>query len=550
MKKFYVAVLMFMLVAIGLTTQAQAADRVIRLVINDQEVKTDVPPLLVNGRTMVPVRVVSENLGALVGWNGQEQRVNIRLDSNMISFKVGQALADVNGKQMELDAPAMMEQGRTLLPIRFVSENLGADVVWDSEKYEVRIKQKVAEPEPQLPAPSDNPSASSQPKVKITGITNHQVNRLVISVEPLQHVKTAGIFNQPETASTQKTADISSEKQSSEDDNTSDASSTTYNESSQVDDSQAPEWVQALGSNQNQTGQPASGLNQQKEDNQASGYQVNRATDADAKLKWRAFTMDNPDRLVLDITDAAVDRNFSPDALTFPPDSQSLIKGIRVSQYSLSPYTVRVVVDLREKASYTVEESNGRLTVQLGTYRYKVVVDAGHGGTDPGAKGVVVGWEKEFNLNIAKKVADKLNQMGFEALESRPDDNFISLQGRVEFANQQNADAFVSIHMNSFSNPKSGGTEVYYTREDSKALAETVAERLAPAIGTDNRGTNTANFYVIKNTTMPAILIETLFISNKEENEFVADPANQEKIAQAIADSIKAYFDSRASQSD
>ena len=118
--------------------QAAAAGE-ITLVINGALTKTDVPPMLVNGHTLVPLRVVSANLGAQVDWDQASQVATVTSGSLSIVIKVGDAQARVGDRTVTLAAPARLVSNRTMVPIRFVSESLGASVFWDQAKRQVTV---------------------------------------------------------------------------------------------------------------------------------------------------------------------------------------------------------------------------------------------------------------------------------------------------------------------------------------------------------------------------------------------------------------------------
>lgn len=111
----------------------------ISLHINGRSVPTDVPPVIVDGRTMVPIRVISENLGAAVHWEQTTRRAIITSGANRVVITVDQVLASINGKEVSLDVPATIISGRTMVPIRFVSEALGAAVHWDGSTRTVAV---------------------------------------------------------------------------------------------------------------------------------------------------------------------------------------------------------------------------------------------------------------------------------------------------------------------------------------------------------------------------------------------------------------------------
>ena len=109
--------------------------------VDGRRFENDVPPVVKNGRTFLPIRVVAENLGATVGWNGKTQSVTIEKDGKMIEVPIGKQTVWIDGKTVELEQAAFVEKGRTYLPLRFVSENLGAEVVWDAKNSQARIIQ-------------------------------------------------------------------------------------------------------------------------------------------------------------------------------------------------------------------------------------------------------------------------------------------------------------------------------------------------------------------------------------------------------------------------
>ena len=107
--------------------------------LNGEHLTNDVTPIIKGGRTMLPIRLVAETLGATVAWNEAEQSVTIGKGNTEIVIYIGQAFALVNGDPVSLDAPACIQDDRTYLPVRFVAENLGADVVWDATAQTVTI---------------------------------------------------------------------------------------------------------------------------------------------------------------------------------------------------------------------------------------------------------------------------------------------------------------------------------------------------------------------------------------------------------------------------
>lgn len=183
-----------------------------------------------------------------------------------------------------------------------------------------------------------------------------------------------------------------------------------------------------------------------------------------------------------------------------------------------------------------------------------IVVDAGHGGIDPGA---VRGEkrEKDVTLPISKKVAKHLSQAGAVVIMIRDSDRDLAgddfkgsvyqrkrqdLANRVKKANEANADLYVSIHTNADVSPRWSGAQVFYNpgSEKSKLVAETIQKELSTILGNTKRKAKTGSYYVLSNTKMPTVIVEVGFLSNPAEAELLYDPAYQNKVAYAIYSGI------------
>lgn len=216
----------------------------------------------------------------------------------------------------------------------------------------------------------------------------------------------------------------------------------------------------------------------------------------------------------------------------------------------------------------------------------KIVVDAGHGGKDPGATGPSGIREKEIVLDIAKRLKRKLEQKGFEVVMTRDRDEFLTLGERTEVASKAKADLFISVHANSSPSRSISGVEVYNLREmtmaekredqrrknhqllfnkfsmsqdnsDLKAILEDMmftykvaeepklsarmADSLSKRIGTTNRGARTAGFFVLRNTLIPSILVEVGYLTNPKEERMLKTGEFREKVADGVADVIADY---------
>jgi N-acetylmuramoyl-L-alanine amidase len=174
--------------------------------------------------------------------------------------------------------------------------------------------------------------------------------------------------------------------------------------------------------------------------------------------------------------------------------------------------------------------------------RATVVVDAGHGGDDPGTIGVGRTYEKDINLEVARKVAAQLEQRGVAVIMTRTQDRFIELEERADIANRHNADLFVSIHADSAPNPDIQGFTIYVARDassEARKAAQTISRALS-GTGSDTRGIREADYRVLVRTVCPAVLVELGYLSNAADARQLRDGAFQNRLAQAIADGILA----------
>ena len=186
----------------------------------------------------------------------------------------------------------------------------------------------------------------------------------------------------------------------------------------------------------------------------------------------------------------------------------------------------------------------------------KIAIDAGHGGNDSGAIGPSGVMEKTVTLRVALALEQLLKAEGATVIMTRHDDVEVSplgkkasaveeLKARCEVANRANADIFVSIHADSFTNPNARGSTGYYYSlgsPKSRQLADLIRRGLIEQIKTPSRGTQPCNFYVVRNTDMPATLVELAFISNPDEERLLNSKDGIRSAALGILDGIEDYF--------
>ena len=183
-----------------------------------------------------------------------------------------------------------------------------------------------------------------------------------------------------------------------------------------------------------------------------------------------------------------------------------------------------------------------------------IVLDPGHGGSDPGAIGPTGLQEKQVTLPIAEYLKSILEAKGAKVILTRTTDVDVygphasgvdELQARVNVANGNQADAFISIHINSFSNPNVGGIATYYFdgSDQSKKLASSVQGQIAEHSGFNgDRGIQPGNLYVLRHSLMPSILVELGFISNPKEEGHLKEASTRQEFANELAKGLELYF--------
>jgi len=179
-----------------------------------------------------------------------------------------------------------------------------------------------------------------------------------------------------------------------------------------------------------------------------------------------------------------------------------------------------------------------------------IMVDPGHGGFDLGARMSSVN-EKSLALSTSLLVRKYLKERGYRVIMSRMRDVFIPLATRAAVANKTRCHLFLSLHFNAAKNVTASGVEVfYYDSKDkyrsgaSKKLARHIQNHMVERTKARDRGVKGGNFHVIRETNMPAVLIEGGFITHDKERDLLKAESYREKIAMAITDGVDAYFKS------
>ncbi|MBS0603556.1 MAG: N-acetylmuramoyl-L-alanine amidase [Verrucomicrobia bacterium] len=177
-----------------------------------------------------------------------------------------------------------------------------------------------------------------------------------------------------------------------------------------------------------------------------------------------------------------------------------------------------------------------------------IILDAGHGGTDEGAK-VNTFMEKKLTLTTSLLIKKHLEELGYRVIMTRSRDAYLPLQRRVSIANKTKGSLFVSVHFNSSPSTEAQGVEIFYfdskemwRARASKRLANCILHRIVDQTEAVSRGVKQGNFHVIRETDMPAVLVEGGFITNRDERAKLRDRAYLDRLAVGVAQGIDKYM--------
>ncbi len=555
----------------------------IKIYLEDKLLVSDVKPFIENDRTMVPVRMIAENMGHDVLWNPTNRMVTILSTRQRIILTIDSNIAQVGKKQVEMDTTAIIRDDRTYVPIRFVSENFGFDVDWDGDTRTVFITAPKATPTPSpTPKPTSSPKPSQTPG-NVSGdygttdedddliinkiFTERTANQLYLKIQA-----TGGRIDRPKTMELDNPLrfvidipdavldmDIREIKVGSE-------YISKVRFSQFTNDPNSVRIVIDLNKDADITYDYQDGfftLAMKDSPSEIKKISAKKQAETDVLtissntvLTPEHFVLYNPYRIVFDFYNT----KCSASSLNFQGQFVEKV------QFYEHPDKTRVTITAEEDSAYEFKADGTSFQISVSEpllpqvtpkpginnsdakYQKVIVLDAGHGGTEPGTlgklDGEVVVKEKDINLQIANRVLKILREQGYNVIATRTTDTYVGLTTRAEIANSANADLFVSIHNNSFDNPEAQGTLTMYAYDDpkdgnnisGKTIAQIMQKELVKGTEGQDRGLlKNPQIVVIRRTQMPAILVECLFMSNEEDLLELLDEDRLDKIAKHIA---------------
>lgn len=537
-----IAVTIFMMILI-FPAAVHAASCTIQ--INGKTIETDAEPIIESGRTLVPVATIVDYLGGSADWDSVSKGVTLKYGNNTVNLKIGATTASVNGKNITMEvAPRIVTVdkyggGRTMVPIRLISESFGYQVGWDGKNRVVSINAGSLKNDKNNSKNQNNSSnTSNQDKIPVLTQTVNHITNISISAEKKISGDSKNTYTLIEISADKslKTGSNAGEWISSPTRYFIDFPATSLNSS--VKNSMSFRSANSVVSSV-RTGHPSEGtvrivVDLAEKINPTITYSSNGKTmeiyfrenssRGDSAQSPTTPTVDDNKK---DADSENTNVNNPVNDNTAPPVAPVVtnINNDTVGQFPYNPY------------------ADGKLVV---------CIDPGHGQTTGGKRSPdssLMEWE--FNRSVAYKLKPLLEANGIQVIMTVEEDDRTdpSLKDRVAIANNAgNVDLFVSIHANASGSGQRwtdpSGWEVYSWNKGT--IAENAAKSLASATKSAGlfkmRGTKTANFYVIKNTTMPSILIEHGFYTNYEECQKLKSDYFRNAIAQVDCTGILNFF--------
>ena len=615
-------------------------------------VPKDMPAVIIDGRTMLPMRQIAQELGCEVNWNEAAKQIYVMRGSDIIVFTVDSKTGYENGKEFTMDVPATIVNDRTMLPVRALADALHLNIKWDDPNRIVSIQSgdTVVKDEPKAPESGQTttgtltgiqmPSAKDADqtftiqadgpmgryektfvddqkivldfygaKSSLPGEITKTNSDIVTGIRTATHENNGDSF-------TRVVFDLSGKKkyevtQSADKKNiTISFGKTTVDKISAVH-SQNKDIITiggtgSFGASVAMTADPQKiivtipncqsnlsdkintdelqyVLDGKVDTSKGNTVELVLAVEDLVQYSYREETQNlileiypttlknmrydkNANVLYLDkkdkidtgsvkFEDHYLDGYFD---VTLPGGYESDygygtydVKGTVVENIEVSTKGGNTTFRFKQNriSAYEVTDEGDSYAIRVKNpkevYDKVLLLDAGHGGKDPGTSGNGM-QEKNLNLTIAQKIAQKLQGSGIKVYMTRDSDVYPENSTRAKTANDI-ADLMVSIHMNS--GPETAnGTETLYqvhandngARLTSKQLAEILQGKVVSATGNTNRGAKLwTDVLILNRTTVPSVIVEVIFITNTGDALKISNPAYQDQVAQAIADGIQ-----------
>jgi N-acetylmuramoyl-L-alanine amidase len=604
--------------ALGGTAMSATVAPALTVILNNQQLRfNEVAPIIENGRTLVPLRVIFEAMGATVDWDPATGTATATRGNTTVVLPLNSTQPTVNGVVWKLDVPSRIVGGRTLAPLAFVGRAFGGNVGWDEVNRTVNIQAPakdgsrvvavtVGKDGVNLRSGADRSFPSVDfvlpgERLNVLGEQNgwYQVNRgaknawvagWVVDVswqeavppEPIPQLEGLRLSTLRDNSGLRIVMEsgvkLETKLNKTSGKITYEFANVQMEGTSYIEPPFGNQLIRAQASNQ--------GKNVVVEIQFPTGVEYLTTTENEGERAVltipdfisgvaRSTFGNSGEKITISSTVAlAYTSNQTGTSLELVLDN--VLPGKAQASYNYDSHLISsmefngktagsvsqtvLTLTTRQPAKFAVGLSSDLATLNIMFIDQSeiqnrvpmVVLDAGHGGKDTGARGDGID-EKDVNLAIVLNVGEILTQKGIKVVYTRNDDSYLSLDEISNIANLYNAALFVSIHSNANLSPDPSGTETYcyypmenpqlFLQKDERFnLATKLQQALVAKLGLNDRGVKQANFSVLRNTQMPSALVELAFISNPGECELLKQQQFRDLAAQAIADGIEGYM--------
>lgn len=551
---------------------------IFKLEVEGEILKTQMPPIVFDGYSVVPARDVFEKLGSTVKWEDKTQTVTVSKDEMVINVSINSKTAYVNGKKKTMPISPKLINGKTMIPVRFVGDTLGYFVDFNSETDTVIIRKKDPEKIVYITKSSVKQSddgvtltlttKGAQPEVNTFNLDNPK--RMVFDIIDGEY------STMPQSITC--TDKVISGVRFGQNDNARIVFDVTEFSEYKITKSSTKVTIFVEGGKALQPTEEPVATTPSKEEKpdvtqEPDAEKTDEPTPQPTPEPFSIAIKSSGGRDYVKVVSAKVGnatRLKSPVSVSFELTGEDLpLTASEINQNANFVQTLKYTPVSKTKAKVTLMIKDNNFNVvqtqdsfyimaQKAEKLRSVMIDAGHGGDDAGAVGYnedgsIAAREKDFNLDVAIKIRDILKEKNVEVKMIRETDTYVDFQQVGSIANDANTTLFVSIHTNSAVAESANGIETWAYLEDNatslngltgKRLAQIIQDKLIKNTKAVNRGVkNGKSLAVIKSTSMPAVLVEMGFISNEEERNKLLEEEYRQKIADAVAEGILLAFD-------
>lgn len=549
------------------------------------------PPIILNNYTLVPARDVFEAVGANVEWKKDVEQVFVTYGSKLVVIPINSNKSYVNGMASTMQTSAKIINNKTMIPLRFVSTAVGFDIEWDNQ---TRVANIIT---------NEDTDSSDDQNIVTEDVTETTTEATTITTtETTTETTTTATTTETTTEAITEAVNIKSisiSTSNAKDSITIEGDGPVEATGNMTSDNKAYNLIISNATLTTSSGSLGNATYIKNGFYYQKGNDVNINLTIREKIDFETKHYGNKTVFIFDFApnesfgsssnNSSVsegysnktglftikcNKNVDVNAIQHSDDYYNLVykmtipgdysKSINSQTYNINndymdTITVNAgssetVITVKEKRilAFDVEYKDGCLIINplLPKEKYDkiIVLDAGHGGNDPGASGQGL-IEKNLTLSMLLKSKELFDADGsIKCYVTRATDTYPSFDDRVNLGNEV-GDAFISIHINSSSNSAALGTETYCYHDNdtgsgltSSTLAQELLNNLLNNLGTVNRKVKSEEFIVLRRSNIPASLIEIGFISNAHDAALMASESGQQAVAKAVFDSVKNLF--------